>query len=310
MGGAGTSTMLSRWRGTHGASKIEVKEAVHWPLSSPPGQEKRCALLLYGLPKFFKDRSYPTLEARLLSRLPFPCDVFVHTYNLHETTNVRNNEAACRIYPEEVEVAQPVRVEMEDQSVVDKVLYNEFLELKRYGDAWFNHYVSLRNVLRQYNSIQQVYKLMEKEQEERGFEYSIVCCSRMDVLYLDNLPDDCIQALHNIEPGTIWVPNFHEWELRSDNLIYPTGGMNDRFAIGCRHAMRVYTQRIASAVQFCRQKYRMFHTETFLKWHLAQHRVAVRKMRFRFQRIRGTGEIHDIDRELDSDKADPASRRR
>lgn len=99
-------------------------------------------------------------------------------------------------------------------------------------------------------------------------------------------------------PGSLWVPSFHEWELRSDNLIYPTGGMNDRFAIGCRHAMRIYANRLPACVDYCRVLGRMFHTETFLKHHLA--RVSVLKMkRFRFQRIRGTGQVHDIDRELE-----------
>jgi hypothetical protein len=111
-------------------------------------------------------------------------------------------------------------------------------------------------------------------------------------------PDECVKGLRNLEPGTIYVPSFHEWELRADNLIYPTGGMNDRFAIGCRHAMRAYADRIPACVDYCRALRRMFHTETFLKYHLACAGVRVRKMRFRFQRIRGTGQIHDIDREL------------
>lgn len=110
-----------------------------------------------------------------------------------------------------------------------------------------------------------------------------------------------MHALREQQPGSVWVPSFHEWELRGDNLIYPTGGMNDRFAIGCRHAMRTYACRVPACVEYCSKLRRMFHTETFLKHHLAQAHVTVRKMkRFRFQRIRGTGQVHDIDRELDA----------
>lgn len=184
---------------------------------------------------------------------------------------------------------------------------------------------------------------MEAEQAERGHEYALVCCSRMDVLYLDELvraaaalwlgrlppargrgrdcaahpaharprppdrpppsarqPDECVRSLAGLPPGCVWVPSFHEWELRSNNLIYPTGGMNDRFAIGCRHAMRAYANRLPACVEYCRSLSRMFHTETFLKHHLAQARVQVRRMGgFRFQRIRGTGQVHDTDRELE-----------
>jgi hypothetical protein len=111
-------------------------------------------------------------------------------------------------------------------------------------------------------------------------------------------PEQCVRGLRQLEPGTIYVPDFHEWELRGDGLIYPTGGMNDRFAIGCRHAMRVYADRLPACVDYCASRHSMFHTETFLKHRLAVANVSVRKMRFRFQRIRGTGEVHDTDLEL------------
>ena len=111
-------------------------------------------------------------------------------------------------------------------------------------------------------------------------------------------PEQCVRAIRQLEPGTIYVPDFHEWELRDDRLVYPTGGMNDRFAIGCRHAMRVYADRIPACVDYCASRNVMFHTETFLKYRLAAANVTVRKMRFRFQRIRGTGAVHDVDQEL------------
>jgi len=299
-----STTMFGRWREKPKQQEEEapvpapITVPVTWPLSSPPGAPKRCALVLYGLPKFFAARSFPTLQACVISRLPFPVDVFVHTYDLRETTNSRNGEVACPLDPSEIQVAKPKRFEITSQDAVDREFQSHFNELKRYGDAWFNHFVSLRNVLRQYNSLQQAYALMEAEQRHSGQAYTVVCCSRMDVLYLDLLPDAVVRSVEAMPPGSIYVPSFHEWELRADNLIYPTGGMNDRFAIGCRHAMGVYANRIPHAVQYCQTVRRMFHTETFLKWHLTRGKVDVHKMKFRFQRIRANGEVHDIDREL------------
>lgn len=154
--------MFARWREKPKAQQevpvqpVQTTVQVHWPLSSPPDTPKRCALVLYGLPKFFAARSFPSLQARVISRLPMPVDVFVHTYDLHETTNSRNGEVACPLDPSEVMVAKPKRVETTSQDIADKEFQPHFSELKRYGDAWFNHFVSLRNVLRQYNSLQQV----------------------------------------------------------------------------------------------------------------------------------------------------------
>ncbi|KAJ1640777.1 hypothetical protein T492DRAFT_854326, partial [Pavlovales sp. CCMP2436] len=92
---------------------------LRWPLSSPPGTEKRCALLLYGLPKYFSERSFPSLHKRILERIPYPVDIFIHTYDLRETSNSRNGEVACRLDPDEVRIANPLRVEMQSQDAVD-----------------------------------------------------------------------------------------------------------------------------------------------------------------------------------------------
>lgn len=164
-----TTGLLGRWREKGSAEKAgapsgkgdstnapEALEGVRWSLSSSPGSKQRCALILYGLPKFFRDRSLPTLLHRVVSRIPMPVDVFVHTYDLTHTTNSRNGELACKLDPDEVRAAKPVRVEMQSQDVVDREHTPLFSEMKRHGDAWFNHFVSLRNVLRQYNSIQRV----------------------------------------------------------------------------------------------------------------------------------------------------------
>lgn len=139
------------------SSKALVRaEPVCWPLSAQPGAEKRCALVLYGLPKFFRERSFPSLVARVISRLPFPCDVFIHTYDLRETSNARNGEVACKLDPQAVHAARPIRVAIDSQDAADLALQPLFNEMRRFGDAWFNHYVSLRNVLRQYNSLKRV----------------------------------------------------------------------------------------------------------------------------------------------------------
>jgi hypothetical protein len=161
-----TPSMFGRWREKPKIIELPI-EIVRWPLSTPPGEEQRCALLLYGLPKFFRELSYPTLHERVISRLPFPCDVYVHTYDLRETSNTRNGEVDCKLDPEEVLAAKPLQSVMQSQDSVDKAHHGYFQEMKRHGDAWFNHFVSLRNVLRQYNSLKQVCAPRTRERSAR-----------------------------------------------------------------------------------------------------------------------------------------------
>ena len=263
----------------------------------------RCALLLFGLPKFFRGRVLPLMTRKLIEQLPLPCDVFAHTYDLTTTTNPRNRERDCALDPSEVEAAAPLAFELQSQDAVDAAQQAALERLKRFGDAWHNDFGSLRNVLREANSLARAYALMEAAEEQAGTRYGLVCCSRMDVLYVDKLPTDCAAELRRAldgadDPAVCFVPNFHEWRL-SLNGISRTGGMNDRFAIGTRAAMRAYAaERLDSFERFCEAKQLPLHTETFLQWHMRQKRADVRRMHFRLQRIRANGEVHDGDREL------------
>ena len=52
--------------------------------------------------------------------------------------------------------------------------------------------------------------------ESSGKLYPVVCCSRMDVLYIDKLPAACVEELQALsDPSTVFVPDFHEWKMSS-----------------------------------------------------------------------------------------------
>ncbi|KAL1520004.1 hypothetical protein AB1Y20_023485 [Prymnesium parvum] len=277
----------------------------HWPRApvSRHAAGRRGALLLFGLPKFFAPRVFPRMERKLLSRIPLPCDVFVHTYDLTHTSNPRNREAGCALAPAEVAVAEPLSVQFQSQDEADRAHSALFERLQAHGDAWQNHYTSLRNVLREANSLARAHELMRAAEKQSGQEYAVVCCSRMDVLYVDSLPVECIQALQRaaddqLDPNVLFVPNFHEWRL-SQRGISRSGGMNDRFAIGGPRAISAYaTERLVNMELFCESTNLPFHTETFMQWLMRREGVNVVRMHFRLQRLRATGEVHDGDREL------------
>ena len=190
-------------------------------------------------------------------------------------------------------------MEVQRQELADLELEADFASLKGFGDVWRNDFSSLRNVLREANSLARVHALYKEEEARLGKQYPVVCCSRMDVLYFDKLPQACVQELMELDAGTVFVPDFHEWRLSSEGSISRSGGMNDRFAIGGPHAMRAYAAaRVPSMHDFCTAKKLPLHTETFLQWHMKKAGANVKRLHFRFQRLRANGEVHSGDREL------------
>ena len=280
------------------------------PSSGAPADDRtaargpRCALLLFGLPKFFAERVFPLMVRKLIEQIPMPCDIFAHTYDITQTTNMRNREEGCALDPSEVQAASPLAFELQSQEAVDLEQSAELERLKAHGDAWRNEFVSLRNVLREANSLSRVHALMAAAEERQGFRYALVCCSRMDVFYVDKLPPECVRELRkahdgSLAPNALFVPSFHEWRLSSDGAICRSGGMNDRFAVGAPTAMRAYAAgRLDAMLPFCEAKRLPLHTETFLQWHMRREGADARRMHFRLQRLRANGEVHDGDREL------------
>lgn len=247
-----------------------------------------CALLLYGLPKYFQEMSYPSIIEHVLRHVRVPVDVFVHTYDLRITTNPRNSELQCALDPMEVFAATPVKWRIDTQDIIDAQLKPLFETLCAHGDAWSNEFISLRNALRQYHSIDCAHSLMEAHvhTEKGGRPYEMIIASRMDMLYVDDLD---VEALMQGTPGLndIYLPDFHEF-----------GGVNDRFAIGGPDAMRAYcSARLEWTTAFCKARARPMHSESFLAWRLerSDDRVCVRKMRFRLRRIRANGRVQDAE---------------
>ena len=195
-------------------------------MNAHEASQPRCALLLYGLPKFFATQSYPSIVKHVTSRMRIPVDVFVHTYDLCTTTNPRNGEYQCVINPNEIFTSAPLKWCIESQERVDADLDHIFNTLTRFGDAWHNNFVSLRNALRQYHSISSAHAIMDMYvQETHSQAYTTVIASRMDMLYIDDIDETLVDC--NIAARDVYLPDFHEF-----------GGVNDRFAIGGADAMR------------------------------------------------------------------------
>ena len=143
-----------------------------------------------------------------------------------------------------------------------------------HGDAWEDGSVSLKNLLRQCYSLEQVTRLLQAA----GERFDVVIYSRADVLYRR-----CLR-IPPIQPGIIYTPHFAKW-----------GGLNDRFALGDQETMIHYGLRGRAAKDYVEQTGRPLHGEQFLAWYIARQNLRNEDLDVLFWRVRGDGSIAPLD---------------
>ena len=297
-----------------------------------PSNGIRCAIVFHGLVKHFKNEVWPLVRQNIVSRLPGRCDIFAHSYDLTvfnancsngaQQYGNKSKEAGCELHAHELHSANPIAVELQNQDQVDAEYDELFQDMKRYPDLYFDKYASIRNIIRRDHSIERGMKLVEQHEAAHGFRYDIICSTRADVLYIDPLPSECIsdllEATQNAETsteeepdGVLWIPDWGEFYLhavppngfcvvgrtrwtRACDLQLENHGANDRFAVGSRNALRKWASRMSFFRDYSLEK-GPYHAETFMAWNLCRQNLSVRKMHFRFLRVRANREVPDAE---------------
>ena len=153
-----------------------------------------CALLFFGLVKRFREVVLPSIRDHLLTWNP-SCDIFVHTSNITSFSNPANVELDCAIRPHEVYLLTANVIMDDDDSYKkarpDYISWREFHpSCPGSGCGWI-YPNSMDNLMKQYHSIDRVWKLMEAS----GKRYDRVGLFRLDllitrpiILHADNTP--------------------------------------------------------------------------------------------------------------------------
>ena len=148
------------------------------------------------------------------------------------------------------------------------LLLNEINELKKFGDEWGDDFRSLRNLVHQLHSLDQVTNAALQ------WEPNIVIFSRPDLRYHDTLINAIKQD--NNKP-TVRLPSWQQWKR----------GYNDRFAIAdSRLAAYAYGSRIRLVRSFCEDNDMPLHSELLLKYALQQKSIGVKFINTRASRVR------------------------
>jgi len=235
----------------------------------------KIAVCFFGVSRNFSKYTLDSIQRQLfdvVARHDPHFKRFAHINQLAEMNNERTGEKGILIDPEEYKLLGCDVVDQTDQRLVDERI--DFEYLKKFGNTWKDkqdNYATLRNVLRQYYSLNAVTNILERE--NTGFD--MVIYSRICLRF--HKPIEIPSA---VRPRTLYTPWFDRFH-----------GLNDRFAIGDVETMVAYGRRQSLARQYCEAGGgRPMGAEHYLYWYM-------RKLGFKnrfltsmnFSRVRADG---------------------
>jgi hypothetical protein len=201
---------------------------------------------------------------------------FGHFNALLRTSNPRTGEENLIASQEEYQLlnCHVSRFAAEEPSEV----MHHFKAIKKFGDAWSDGFISLRNLIRQLYSLDQVTQLLLGA----GRHFDVVIYSRADVRFEREV------KIPKVRSRTLYTPYFGR-----------NRGLNDRFALGSMEAMTAYGQRYKRIYEYCQETGQSLHAEKFLKWSALKAGLAdVSLTSTEFRRIRAHGLVAPRDLNL------------
>ena len=245
---------------------------------------KDIAICFYGLTRSLKYTidSITNNIFKILDNHKYKYDIYLHTYNLEIINNDRSSEKNCRLDLNEYKLLKPDFFQITNQDEFDKTInITDYID---HGDPWMgqekNKYTSLKNILRQFNSLNIVTNLWINKQPN----YKCVIYLRPDLKYITPLNIDVINFILEKNKPIIFTPNWCEY-----------GGKNDRFSMGTPSAMKIYGTRLSHCYNF--SKMRQLHSEQFLKYVLKKSKVITKPLNMKAIRIRANGSMNKKDKQ-------------
>lgn len=231
-------------------------------------KNNKICICFYGLTRSLK-YTLGSIQQNILKILiqnNYYFDIYLHTYNLESLTNKRSKEINIKLNTNEYKILNCDFTKVTNQNDFDKTInINNYLKC---GDPWpENPKVSLQNLLRQLNSLKQVFLLSNFKK----IQYSYYLYLRPDLKYLNKF--DC-NIIKNCKNDEFYSPSWGKF-----------GGLNDRMGFGKFEAMKEYSNRLDLVINY--SKNRKLHSETFLK--NVMSKFVVKDIKMRANRVRSNG---------------------
>eukprot|EP00980_Cylindrotheca_fusiformis_P008621 scaffold1830_cov117-Cylindrotheca_fusiformis.AAC.20 len=242
-----------------------------------------CALCFFGLPRSFELLVLPSIVRNILiPNKENRCDIYLHHYDVKEEKKDRRSGQGGKINSKEVEgLHEAVRKVYSNEANHPHVAIisdtdEEFWRIRgesieKYRKAkgsdgkylyypWmarsYSYPRSIDNIVKQWHSIESVWRLMEKNELELGKNYTQVAMMRNDVLFAT--PFNVYNTSRNVKNTNLDYVGVPNWAR------YP---INDRMVYGSYEAVKIWSterfERLESHVLTYEPGYGM-HSERFL----------------------------------------------
>ena len=202
-------------------------------------------------------------------------DIYLHTYNLEVLTNKRSNEFNCMLDTEEYKLLNAKEFIIDSQDEFDKNF--DYNSVKKFGDYWGDNFSSLKNLIRQLNSLKKVFSLIENKNNE----YDSFIFIRPDLKIISKI--DIGNILETKNENVIATCNFSKWR-----------GLNDRVAIGSYNSIKKYANRIDNIYEYMNENGKL-HAEKLLKFVMEKFKIKNIDLNLYFIRIRANNDIEKKD---------------
>lgn len=236
----------------------------------------RIAVCFFGITRNFGKFALDSINTNLLApvaQLDPQFRKIAHFNRINKVTGKRSAENNVAVDTEEYRLLNCDLVALTDQDEVDQRI--DFDHIKKYGDSWRNDFSSLKNLLRQFYSLNAVTDLLLQD----GVQYDLVIFSRADLRFAVPL------KLPRIRPATLYTAWFDRFR-----------GLNDRFALGDMQTMVAYGRRQSMMRQYCSELKVPLTAEHYLLWYMKRQGIATRFLTsLEFNRIRAQGKIIPIE---------------
>jgi len=247
--------------------------------------ELACAIAFFGQIKNVGDDQVESFVTMVLEPLlkAFPhVDVYFHSYHMTTMDNPRNLERNVSIDVGGSTTLLLTRLRQVPRVSLRGLMFSEpedadnsFWSLDYYlekGDPWGNKGLSMRNLLRQFYSLDQVSKLWWPRRKE----YQAVVFTRPDLFFKSSL-----QFPMPFPKNTLFSPSFDRWK-----------GLNDRFAMGSPEVMMLYGQRMRWIEPYFRQHKAELHAESYLMALMQMNKIELQFLDgLTFTRVRANGRM-------------------
>ena len=206
-------------------------------------------------------------------------DIILHTYDLKSIKLKRSGENN-KLNTEEWNKLNPDYYKIDNQDTFDQSYNYEYV--KSFGDAWNTNFENTINLIRQFNSLKQVWKIAENTKSK----YDCYLFIRPDLKYTTKLDVNQVKEAFK-QNQNIYIPSWHKW-----------GGVNDRMALGCHNTIKFYANRLDDVPDYLETYRKPLHAEKFLKFVLEKHTIDLKELNLVGKRVRSNGKIPSIDQKL------------